>query len=147
VNKVLKISEAATLAMHAMLILVQNPGKLISTHQIADTLKVSEAHLSKVLQRLSKSGYVTSIRGPGGGFSLARNPDEVSLLEIFEEIEGPLQDSGCLFAKPVCDGVSCMFGGMLQKVSAQVRQCLEETKLTKIANTRIATERSTQWPP
>ena len=62
----IKISEASSLAIHAMVFLAAKPGEKLSTSYIASEIKVSEAHLSKVLQRLNKVGLVVSSRGPSG---------------------------------------------------------------------------------
>ena len=67
---VLRISEAATLALHTLALLASRPGVILSTHKIAKRLEASEAHLAKVLQRLARMGLVRSIRGARGGFVL-----------------------------------------------------------------------------
>ena len=51
-STMLRISEAASLAMHAMLLLAKAPETILSTHEAATKLGVSEAHLAKVMQRL-----------------------------------------------------------------------------------------------
>ena len=48
---VLRISEAATLALHTLALLAARPGEILSTHKIATRLDASEAHLAKVLQQ------------------------------------------------------------------------------------------------
>jgi len=129
----LRISEAASLAMHTMVLLAKDPEKVVSTHTIATTLGVSEAHLSKVLQRLARAGLVRSVRGPAGGFSPGKPCDELALLEVYEAIEGPLTDRTCLFARPVCDGKACILGDLLGEVNQQVKDCLGSAKLSKLA--------------
>jgi len=74
-NSVLRISEAASLAMHAMMALAAQPEHRRSAQDLARQLDVSLAHLAKVLQRLAKAGYVASTRGPKGGFTLALPAD------------------------------------------------------------------------
>ena len=68
---ILKMSEAVSIALHASALLASDPGTKLSNKQIAGRLHVSEAHLSKVLQRLVKVGLVRSMKGPKGGFVLA----------------------------------------------------------------------------
>jgi DNA-binding IscR family transcriptional regulator len=63
-SNILKISEAASLALHTTVILAANPNRLVSTKKLASQLHASEAHLSKVLQRLEKADIVNSTRGP-----------------------------------------------------------------------------------
>jgi Rrf2 family protein len=134
-SKLLRISEAASLALHTVALLAADPHKVVTTEEIASTLKASEAHLSKVLQRLAKTGLVTSIRGPRGGFLLGKPRDKISLLAVYEAIEGPLRPHNCLLGTPICNGRRCILGGLLQTVDKQVRECLAGTKLTGLSDT------------
>jgi Rrf2 family protein len=128
----LKISEAASMGLHIMALLAAEPERLLSVREAALLLDVSEAHLAKVMQRLAREGLVESLRGPRGGFLLARKPEQISLLEVYEAIEGPVVIRNCLFSTRLCDGSHCILGGMLQSVDAQARQYLEQTMLTAV---------------
>jgi Rrf2 family protein len=131
VSNVLRISEAASLALHTMAYLAADPDGTHATREIACDLKVSEAHLAKVLQRLGRAGLVRSQRGPGGGFTLARRPEEITLLEVYEVTEGPLTTPDCLLGQPVCNG-ACILGGLLDAVGRQVRDYLSQTRLSDL---------------
>lgn len=133
-SNVLKISEATSLALHSMVLLAANPDSLISTREIASKLHVSEAHLSKVLQRLAKVGLVKSIRGPKGGFMLGRPAGEVTLVDVYESIEGPLVPSKCLLGTQICGGEKCILGGLLETVDKQVREYLAGTRLSELTS-------------
>lgn len=128
-SSVLKVSEAASLALHSAAYLAEHPDPPVPTREITAVLQVSEAHLAKVLQRLAKVGLVRSIRGPHGGFALARSAGDVTLLDIYEAIEGPLGTTHCLFGRPVCSGDRCLLGGLLRRIDGQVRRHLTETTL------------------
>jgi Rrf2 family protein len=128
----LKFSEAVSLALHTAVVLAQNPDKPLTAREIASGLGVSEAHLSKVLQRLVKFGLVHSFRGPGGGFVLAVPADHVTLLQIYQAIEGPLQAHHCLLGKPACNGHGCVLGGLLASVHSQVEGYLSQTTLARL---------------
>ena len=127
-----RVSEACTLALHTMVLLAQNEETSHTTRQIADTFKASEAHLSKVLQRLHKAGLVRSVRGPRGGFRLGRPSDSVTLLDVYETIEGPLTVAQCLFGTPVCRSKTCILGGLIERVNAEVRDYLSRTRLSDL---------------
>lgn len=129
---VLKFSDAASLAMHAMVLLAKEPATVHSTHDIAGRLQVSEAHLSKVLQRLCRGGLVRSERGPKGGFQLEHPERDVSLLDVFEAIEGRLEPSVCLLGTRSCTGLDCILGSLLRGVDAEVRDHLEKTRLSQL---------------
>ena len=133
-SSMLKISEAASLAMHGMVLLASDLERAISTREIASSLHASEAHLSKVLQRLTRAGLVRSIRGPRGGFMAGKPADEITLLDVYESIEGPLVPCECLFSAPVCGDNLCIMGGILGTVDRQIREYLAETKLSDLTN-------------
>jgi len=130
---ILRISDAASLALHVMVILAENPGTLVSARTAAEKLFVSEAHLSKVLQRLGREKLVISTRGPGGGFKLARPADEISLLEVYETIDGKLRDNECLLHNKACNRKTCILGGMMESIHEQVRGYFTKTSLRQIA--------------
>ena len=129
---VLRVSDAASIGLHAMVLLAASPERLLSNHEIATQLKVSEAHLSKVLQRLSRAGFVRATRGPRGGFRLDRPADEVTLLDVYEAIEGPVEPSSCLLGKPVCNGASCIFAGFIEEADRRIREYLASTTLRRL---------------
>ncbi len=124
----LRVSEAAVLALHAMALLGSRSGERVAAGEMAETLGVSEAHLAKVLPRLVQAGLVRSTRGPGGGFVLARRPEQINLLEVYEAIEGPLTEVECLLEAQVCGG-DCIFGGLLTEVNNLVRTHLQKRTL------------------
>lgn len=130
---VLKISEAAALAMHAMVYLVSKPDKTVSTGEIAQALKVSDNHLAKVFQWLTRPGLVRPERGPKGGFKLGKPPSEISLLQIYESIEGSLATEPCVFNKTTCAAECCIFGDLLGKVNKQIKRYLSRTKLSELS--------------
>jgi len=136
----LRISTAASLALHAISLLAANGNRTLSTKEIAAKLRASEAHLSKVLQRLGKARLVEATRGPKGGFCLARPGGDISLLEVYEAIEGPLQDSVCLLGEPVCQGEKCILGGLLETVNQQAREYLGGTTLSDLADVYEVTQ-------
>ena len=131
-SNLLRISEATSLGLHTMVLLAANEGRRISAREVAELLDVSEAHLSKVMQRLGRHGLVTSIRGPKGGFLLARPGSEITLMEVFEAIEGPLNTGQCLLGKPICDPRNCILGSLLHDVNVQVQTYLAGTRLSDL---------------
>ena len=128
----LKISEAASLAMHALGYLANRQDGPITSREIANRFEISEAHLSKVLQRLAKVELVRSVRGPRGGFILTRAPESVTLLEVFEAIEGRFEPSQCLLSSSICEGDDCILGKIVVEANTMLRARLEETTLTEV---------------
>jgi len=128
---VLKISEAVNLALHTAGLLAGEQDRVLSVREVALALGGSEAHLSKVLQRLAKAGLVASDRGPKGGFRLAKRPREITLLAVYEAIEGPLEASNCLLGRAVCNG-RCILGDLLGRVNRSVSDVLSKTSLADV---------------
>lgn len=129
----LKLSDASSIAMHAAGLLALDPEKSLSTRAIATCFRLSEAHVSKVLQRLVKVGLLRSVRGPKGGFSFAGDPSKVTLLDVFEAIEGPMSPSGCVFGIAVCDGKSCVLGSVMAEANGMLMRHLTNTTLEQIS--------------
>lgn len=127
-NSLLKISEAATIALHAMMMLAKNPEKLISVKTIAKSINVSSNHLSKVMQRLNKAGFIESIKGYNGGFKLNANPAEITFLEIYETFDGKIKCGNCLLTNN-CQK-DCIFGDLVHSVNTQVKEKFTQTKLS-----------------
>lgn len=128
-GNILKISDATSLGLHAMIILAQNRERLVSVKEISTNLDISANHLSKVMQRLNKAGFIDSIKGFNGGFKLAIAPEEVTFLEIYELFEGKFKNTACLLSSQKCDG-KCILGDLVSSVTKQVREKFEKTKLS-----------------
>ncbi len=129
-NSVLKISEAASLALHSMIILARNEYEPVSVKYMAENLCVSANHLSKVMQRLVKSGLVLSIKGNRGGFKLAAGPEDITLLDIYEAIDGKFNPSGCLLGRNTCEPHECILGNLVRSVNKQVEEHFKNTRLS-----------------
>jgi len=132
-SSVVNISDAASLALHAMMVLAKNPDRLVTTHEIAQALGVSENHLSKVVQRLGHAGMVSASRGPSGGLKLAKPASDMTLLQVFELIDGPMSECNCLLGKETCPGNCCILGNLVESITNQVRNYLAGTTVEKMA--------------
>ncbi|MCF7849954.1 MAG: Rrf2 family transcriptional regulator [Kiritimatiellales bacterium] len=130
---ILKISDATALALHTMVYLAQGPADQATTAEIAEAFKVSKHHLAKVHQRLSKSGLVRSHRGPSGGVALGKPPEKITLLEVYEVMEGPMQCHPCLFGDETCRRGNCILGTFLPGLATQMRDYFENTTLATLA--------------
>ena len=127
---ILRISEAVAIGIHAVVALADSEGKRLSGHDLARGMRASEAHLLKVMRMLVKAGIVDSERGPTGGFSLAKDPGKISLLEIYEAIEGAFPDGGCLFASPVCKTKSCPMSDFICGINHKAMDYFSKTTVS-----------------
>lgn len=129
----INLSGAINLAIHALTYMANQASVIpISTGQIANAHSVSKDHLSKVFQRLVKSGLLISVRGPQGGYLLAQAPNMINLLRIYEAIEGPLTEVHCMLNKTVRDPFFCVFHDHLSKIEKQVVRFLSTTTLADL---------------
>ncbi len=130
----LKLSQAASIAVHTVALLAGDQRKALSAHRIASTLHVSEAHLAKVLGRLAREGLVQSTRGPGGGFVLAEGAGRTPLMAVYEAVEGRFDPHDCLFETPLCErGGRCIFGGLVKRVNEEMKHYLTETTIADLS--------------
>ncbi|MCB5288250.1 MAG: Rrf2 family transcriptional regulator [Candidatus Cloacimonetes bacterium] len=125
---IVQLSEAASLAIHSMVIIAKSD-KIINANQIAEMTASSRNHLAKVMLTLSKMGMVKSLRGPSGGFVLAKKPEEINLLEIYEAIEGKIVISKCPCHKPICPFDKCILSAVLNKATQEVMDYFEKHTL------------------
>ncbi len=78
--------------------------RFVPAHRIARDLNVPFHFLKKILQRLSDEGITRSVRSTNGGVALARNPDEISIWDIVDALDGVDKfDSECILKLPHCD--------------------------------------------
>ena len=86
----MQLSKGVEWATHICTLLPLVPeGRGLSVDALADFFELPGAYLAKQMQLLRRAGIVESVRGKGGGYRLARGPDDISLLDIVRAIEGP----------------------------------------------------------
>ncbi len=93
--------------------------KIVNVKEISSATGCSEAHLVKVLQRLVRGGFLYSVRGPKGGFGLSKSSEEITLLDIYQAIEGPLRLDGCPTNRQACSFKSCIFEGVPERLNRE----------------------------
>lgn len=118
------ISEAASLAIHSLAIIARSKEQ-INVNGIAEATNFSRTHLAKVLQRLSKNNYIKSERGPKGGFVLSKNSKKITLLEIYELMEGALEPEKCNIHQGKCPFTTCIFSNITGKFTIEFRKYLK----------------------
>lgn len=130
---ILKISEATSLAIHAMIYIEANSDRKVSTKEIAEEYGASEAHLSKVLQRLVRSGYIKSVRGPKGGFNMEDKGRELAIIHLYELFEGSLSDDICMLQNSTCTLKRCAMDDFLGGMKTLVMDYMNKTTVEKLA--------------
>ncbi len=96
-----KISTKGRYALRVMLDLAEhNTGKYIPLMDIAQRQEISEKYLESIVSILSKNDFLVSLRGKGGGYKLAKQPEAYTVGSILRVTEGPLTPVACLDKKP-----------------------------------------------
>jgi Rrf2 family protein len=91
---------------------------------------IPKSFLAKIFQNLAKAGLVRSVRGSGGGFALAKNPSEISVLEIVEAVEGRIVFQRCKQDKPECEHIGgCALCSLFERAQDGVKDVLTRTSL------------------
>jgi Rrf2 family protein len=122
--KIFSMSEAASIAIHSMVLIARNKDG-INAVKIAEQTGSSKNHISKVAQRLVKDDLLKSVRGPSGGFTLKKSPNDITLLDIYESIEGPLEITDCPMATEVCHFDQCIMGNVVNKMTLEFKKFLK----------------------
>lgn len=85
------ISQTAEYGLRAAVYLARHRGSPKTNTEIAEATRIPAGYLAKLLQAMGRHGLVEGRRGLGGGFQLARDPDTVTILEVFAAVDSPLQ--------------------------------------------------------
>lgn len=102
----MQITRQADYATRAILHLARSEkSQLVATSEIARVESIPSSFLAKIISQLSIAGLLRTSRGMRGGVALARAPEQITLLDVIEAIDGPVQlnicvegDSDCAFA-------------------------------------------------
>jgi len=130
-SRLIHISEAASLAIHSLALIASSTQRL-NAKKIAEILHVSQNHLAKILQVLAKNEYLESNRGPGGGFTFKKKANQISMLEIYQLIEGNLDCQFCGITENHCPFITCIFGGKPDKLTNEFVEYLTNTKISDL---------------
>ncbi len=129
-SKIVTLSEAASIALHSMVLIAKSETKL-NVNQISEAIDSSKHHVAKVMQRLAKEDFVSSNRGPSGGFVLKRDASEITLLMIYEAIEGRVSIQSCPGDKRSCIIGACMLGDLSKNMTKEFKEYMESHYLSE----------------
>lgn len=125
------LSQSCALAFHAMLYLPEPGGASVTLEEVARAFGVSRDHLAKVMQQLGRRRLVTSRRGPGGGYALARQARTVWLSEIYEAVSGCPDTDACLLGRPRrCGDAACCLDVITEEMRRILERFLTSTRLS-----------------
>jgi Rrf2 family protein len=127
------LSRAANYSFQALSYLAaQEPKRLIPSYVIAKAQGIPEKFLLKLLKPLATAGIVASLRGPSGGYCLARPPRAVSLLEVVEAVDGPMRGDAPLSREGRKGNLDGRLDDVCQQIAAKVRRHLSGIRLADL---------------
>ena len=125
------LSQTSQYALRAMIYLGEREGRgPVRVDEVAEALDVPRNYLSKILHALVKRGILRSLRGPRGGFYLARPSQAVTLLELVEPFDDIEARRTCLLGKKECSDVRpCAVHAQWKATATEVARFYRETTL------------------
>ena len=103
---------------------------------IAKSQQISEKYISRLVIALRKAGMIRSVRGVNGGFHIAMKPEEITLLDVIEVMEGPLSIVDCVSAPKKCvHSKDCAPREVWCKLNDDIRALMRKTTLADILAT------------
>lgn len=132
----MKVSQASAYALHALMYMVRHMTQLpVTSGVIARAEGMPAGYLAKVMQQLARAGFVRSVRGRHRGYVFARSPEEVTLLELFERLEGHSLFEECPLKYCDCRGTieNCRILAVWASATSKIRKLLAETTVVSAA--------------
>jgi Rrf2 family protein len=116
------------------MVLIAQSDVHVNVNTLAKRMGASRNHLAKVLQQLVKYNFLKSVRGPSGGFILNKHTTEITILDIYEAIEGRIDIHECPLDRKICPFNKCLMGGLIKDVTYQFKEYFQEQTLDKFLN-------------
>jgi Rrf2 family protein len=126
------LTQTAEYALRAVTWLAQNPGQPQTTQAIAEATQVPSSYLPKVFQPLVRSGLITGQRGIHGGYTLQRDPAELTLLDVVDCVDPIQRIERCPLSLKSHGTNLCPLHAALDQVLALTSQRLAKVKIADL---------------
>ena len=133
----IELSRTGDYAVRAVLALAAPEAGLITAADIAARTGIPPAYVPQVMGGLVRAGIVANRRGRAGGYRLAADPAETSLLTVIQAVEGDLRRRTCVLRGGPCGrlGNECSVHGAFARAQSAAIEALEQTSLAEIVTT------------
>ncbi|NIP88038.1 MAG: Fe-S cluster assembly transcription factor [Gammaproteobacteria bacterium] len=129
----MRLTTKGRYAVTAMMDLALHEGKgPITLNDIADNQEISLSYLEQLFARLRRSGLVRGMRGPGGGYQLARNAAEISIADIIAAVDEKVDVTRCGGKKNCQDGERCLTHELWSDLSGRLYAFLDGISLGQL---------------
>lgn len=133
------ITKTTELGLQCVLFLAQQPqGRLVNPQEVADRLQESATYMAKVFRQLAQAGIIRSHRGAAGGFELARQPAQITLLAVVEACQGTIQGNYCAEVPAEQVPLMCGWHQAMHELRESCRQVLDRWTIAKILENPVA---------
>ncbi len=128
------LTKACGYGVFGVIYLAKQPkGKIVSLSEVSKTENLPEKFLAKIFQSLTRSGLIRSHRGAGGGFSLARPANKITVKELLESIQGPMYFLKCSGELEDCDRKEiCRLRKLWEKVQDYTVEIMSQNTLADL---------------
>src|SRR5271170_3691305 len=134
----LKLTKKADYGLIALKHLVVHGPESSSAKEIADSYGIPLPLLSKILQKLAKNGFLRSEHGTNGGYKLARDPREITALEVIRSIDGPIVLTACFTEHGFCSHTDrCNVREPLRKVHEGILRLLNDITIADMSHEEL----------
>ena len=137
----MRLSTKGRYAVMAMVDLAQHAnGTPVSLAEIAERQEISLSYLEQLFALLRKSGLIKSVRGPGGGYLLARGRSETRIADIILAVDEPIRATRCTPGAPVgCRGnrTRCSTHDLWEELGNQIHLFLSSVSLEDVCEQRV----------
>ena len=131
----MQITRQADYAIRAVRYLAkQDQNQRSATSVVAQQMQIPPSFLAKIISQLSIAGLLHTSRGARGGVTLARDPSEISMLDVVEAIDGPIQLNECVGDPARCAfSDDCLVHPIWEEVQETLVNRLRETRFDQLA--------------
>lgn len=147
-SEIMRLGRASAYAVFAVVYIAEKAnGAPLQGRDIAEACGMPAGRLLKILQQLVRARVLSSERGPSGGFRLRRDPAEISLLEIVESLEGPIEgDLAILTHVQSMERAKAGVEAACNQVADFARRHLGETTISQLMSEKQAVAESSGDP-
>lgn len=130
----MQITRQADYALRAMLYLARpDTKKPVATHEIAKEQEIPASFLAKIISQLSIAGLIETSRGAKGGVKIKRQPEDISLLDVIEAIDGPIVIEDCTLDPSTCAfGDKCPIHDVFTEAREEIVRKFKESTFDKL---------------
>jgi len=142
----MRLTTKGRFAVTAMVDLATRGGKgPVTLAGISERQKISLSYLEQLFGKLRKNNVVASVRGPGGGYCLARPANKIAIVDIITAVDEPLDATNCNLMANCQDGKPCMTHDLWMGLNAQIHEYLSGVNLQQLVDGQLKsyTENST----